>query len=484
VAAAAAGAAGADAGAAAEAEAARRHIAAALSQPAALAALVPQNRSQLGRGWDRIPGGGWNRGGGGGGGSVGVGVSAGAGGGGFAQLLHAAALSLGRTPSQAAADSARAFPHSAARTLGQGSGSSGSSGSSLAAHRVWRSTMNTMFVARPAYRTRALIAARARRFLLAHPRFAALPAGGSRGAGAGAGVGHGVTRAAPAAEAEAEADADAGADSGAAGAAVNHQAAGGQVAGQCVAVHVRRGDKLDALADLPPSDPRHRQIAGFSKAFAAYMGEARRLLRVLHLNSGHVAASALAAKTKTQSKGTGNGAGWLDALGSEEGAKAAADEAGGAAKIAPTEAGQRGGGGGGGGGGGRNVVFLLTDANATWVEQQLRHGKGKKGADGKEGEEEEDDYADLDIVYIAGRGQPEARDEAASLADPTHATDDALDLMASLALAGGRCGGVVGNFDSNISNRLVEWICYLRGECPWTTSFGTQRHYANLNGRR
>ena len=75
----------------------------------------------------------------------------------------------------------------------------------------------------------------------------------------------------------------------------------------------------------------------------------------------------------------------------------------------------------------------------------------------------------------------------------------------------------MGNFDSNISNRLVEWICYYRGEarstalvlgglfgvrmdlltpealpgvllrtgvCPWTTSFGTQRHYANLNGRR
>ena len=41
---------------------------------------------------------------------------------------------------------------------------------------------------------------------------------------------------------------------------------------------MRRGDKLEALADLPKRDPRHRQIRGFNHTFADYMAQARIML--------------------------------------------------------------------------------------------------------------------------------------------------------------------------------------------------------------
>ena len=58
-------------------------------------------------------------------------------------------------------------------------------------------------------------------------------------------------------------------------------------------------------------------------------------------------------------------------------------------------------------------------------------------------------------------------------------TDDAFDLFTSFMLAP-RCGGFVGNFDSNVSARAFQFMCYYRDRCPAYFSFGKNKHWQQL----
>ena len=160
--------------------------------------------------------------------------------------------------------------------------------------------------------------------------------------------------------------------------------------GACAAVHARRGDKLDALANLPAQDLRRRQKPGFSKSFGDYMAKASELL-------GKVSGAA----------------------------------------------------------GGKQTVFIMTDDPA-WVEQNKKK------------------HPDLDIFSIGGHGQPES-------AGQQKATNDAIDLFASLQLAA-RCSVMVGNFDSNISGLMFEYMCYHNKDkqCPLFHSFGNDKRWRAL----
>ena len=102
-------------------------------------------------------------------------------------------------------------------------------------------------------------------------------------------------------------------------------------------------------------------------------------------------------------------------------------------------------------------VFVMTD-DPVWVSQHTTS------------------HPDLRIFSIGGKGQPEQPGQQ-------KATADAIDLFASLMLST-RCGGMVGNFDSNISSLMFEFMCYYREKCPAFFSFGGQKAWRALGRRR
>ena len=83
-------------------------------------------------------------------------------------------------------------------------------------------------------------------------------------------------------------------------------------------------------------------------------------------------------------------------------------------------------------------------------------------------------HPDLEIFSIGGQGQPESAGDA-------KATHDAMDLFASLQLAS-HCGAMVGNFDSNISGLMYEYMCYYSKDkqCPLFYSFGNDKRWRPL----
>jgi hypothetical protein len=89
--------------------------------------------------------------------------------------------------------------------------------------------------------------------------------------------------------------------------------------------------------------------------------------------------------------------------------------------------------------GGGNTVFIATD-EPSFVEKHRA------------------DHPDLKIHTLGGPGQVDLQKNVAG-------TEDFFDLFVSLELAG-RCKSIVANFDSNVSNMLFMWMCFLRGQCP------------------
>ena len=108
--------------------------------------------------------------------------------------------------------------------------------------------------------------------------------------------------------------------------------------------------------------------------------------------------------------------------------------------------------------GGGKTVFVMTD-DATYLAAH----KGK--------------HPDLSIYGLGSNGQPGAKDDKGP-------TADAFDLFLSQRLAA-RCGGFVGNFQSNISAKTFQVMCYLRGTCPkYTNNDGRSKAFPNGNDWR
>ena len=101
----------------------------------------------------------------------------------------------------------------------------------------------------------------------------------------------------------------------------------------------------------------------------------------------------------------------------------------------------------------KNTIFILTD-DPGWVDQHKK------------------DHPEMKIFGIGGKGQPEGPGQ-------DKMTDDAFDLFTSFMLAP-RCGGFVGNFDSNVSARAFQFMCYYRDRCPAYFSFGKNKHWQQL----
>ena len=85
---------------------------------------------------------------------------------------------------------------------------------------------------------------------------------------------------------------------------------------------------------------------------------------------------------------------------------------------------------------------------------------------------------DFRIRAVGSRGQPSPFDRYTSTA-----TADFLDLLLSLQMAG-QCSGFVGNFESNVSDLLFQWMCLKRSKrgegCPAFVALGANAAWTQL----
>ena len=82
------------------------------------------------------------------------------------------------------------------------------------------------------------------------------------------------------------------------------------------------------------------------------------------------------------------------------------------------------------------------------------------------------------MLAVGSRGQPSADDRYGA-----GATTGYLDLLLSLRLAA-QCEGFVGNFESNVSDLLFQWMCLLRARsgrgCPAFVALGANSAWTQL----